>query len=328
MPANLTPEYKAAEDEYRQARDPQARLACLEKMLSTIPKHKGTEKMQADLKRRISRLKESIVKKGGKKGFSVKVEKEGAAQVVLIGAANSGKSALVEVTTNARTEAADHPFSTRAPVPGMLIYENLQFQLVDLPPVSSEYMEPWVTDIIRTSDAALWVVDASASDPSAQVEDVTGVLELKKIKLCGPDKPLSAGHDPIRRIRTLVVASKTDSPSAQQGLDWIKERFGNEYPVLPISAMGDTDFSSLGRSVFDLTRIVRVYSKTPGKEPDLSKPHILHQGDNLLDFARVVHKDFAEKLRFARVWGQGKFDGQRIQRDQQMVDGDIVELHM
>jgi len=328
MPANLSPEYKAAEEEFRQAKDPQARLFCLEKMLSAIPKHKGTEKMQADLKRRISRLKESIEKKGGKKGFAVKVDKEGAAQIVLIGGPNAGKSALVEVTTNSRAQAADHPFSTRAPVPGMLVYENLQFQLVDMPAVSKEVMEPWVTDIIRTADAALWVIDAGHPELATQVNELEGILSRKKIKLCGPDQPLSAGHDPVRRIWTLLVAAKMDSTAASQGLIWIRERFEKEFPILPVSAMVDTDFTKLGKSIFDLTQVVRVYSKTPGKEPDRSKPHILHRGDRLIDFARVVHKDFAEKLRFARVWGSGKFDGQRIQRDQQMEDGDIVELHM
>jgi ribosome-interacting GTPase 1 len=328
MPANLSPEFKAAEDEYRQARDPQAKLACLEKMLSTIPKHKGTEKMQADIKRRISRLKEGLSKKAGKKGFAVKVEKEGAAQLVLVGAPNAGKSALVEITTNARTEAADHPFSTRLPVPGMLVFEDLQFQLVDLPPVSEEYMEPWVTDIIRTADAALWVVDAGDPELEEKVEEVTGLLTRKKLMLCGPDTPLSEGHDPVRRVHTLLVATKTDIEGAKAGLTWLKERFTPEFAILPLSALVDTDFTALKRAVFDLTRIMRVYSKTPGKEADLSKPHILHRGDCLIDFAKVVHKDFAEKLRFARVWGAGKFDGQRIQRDQELSDGDVVELHM
>jgi ribosome-interacting GTPase 1 len=328
MPANLSPEFKEAEDAYRQAKDPQARLVCLEKMLSTIPKHKGTEKMQADIKRRIKRLKEGIEKKGGKKGFSVRVDKEGAAQVVLMGAPNAGKSALVEVSTNARTESADHPFSTRSPVPGMLTFENLQFQLVDLPPVSDEYMEPWVTDIIRTADAALWVIDASDPDIAATVDDTAGLLSQKKIAPVGADAPPSRGHEPVRRIRTLIVATKMDEPGAEDGLAHLRERFGPGMTTLALSALGDGDFSRLGLALFELIAIIRVYSKTPGKDADLSKPHILHRGDCLMDFARIVHKDFAEKLRYARVWGTGKFDGQRIQRDQELADGDVVELHI
>jgi ribosome-interacting GTPase 1 len=328
MPANLTPEYRAAEEEYRKAKDPAEKLACLEKMLSVIPKHKGTDKMQGDLKRKISRLKDNLQKKGGKKGFSVKVEREGAAQVVLVGAANSGKSALVEATTNAKTEVADYPISTRSPIPGMFPFENIQFQLVDLPPVNRDYMEPWVTDIIRNADSALWIVDASDPQIEAAVAEVTELLENKKIRLVGKDSPVSRGHEPIRRVRTVLVAAKMDQKEAAAGLAWLQQRFEPEMQVLGLSAMGDSDLTPLARALFELNRIIRVYSKTPGKNADKSTPHILHQGDCLMDFARVVHKDFAEKLRYAKAWGKGMFDGQRIQRDQELLDGFVVELHM
>ncbi len=328
MPANLTPEYRAAEEEYRRAKDPAEKLACLEKMLSVIPKHKGTDKMQGDLKRKISRLKESLQKKSGKKGFSVKVEREGAAQVVLVGAANSGKSALVEATTNAKTEVADYPISTRTPIPGMFPFENLQFQLVDLPPVNRDYMEPWVTDIIRNADCALWMVDAADRQIQERVSEVTGLLEQRKIRLVGADAPTGKGHDPIRNIRCILVATKMDIEAGDSGLSWLKQRFEPQIQVLGLSAMGDSDFTSLGHALFSLNRIIRIYSKTPGKEPDRSHPHILHQGDRLIDFARVVHKDFADNLRYAKAWGEGMFAGQRIQRDQELADGFIVELHM
>jgi len=327
MPANLSPEYKAAEDEYRTAKDPQTKLACLEKMLSTIPKHKGTEKMQADLKRRISRLKDGLQKKSGKKGFSVAIDKEGAAQVVLVGAPNAGKSALVEVTTNARTEVADYPFSTRSPIPAMQVFENLQFQLVDLPPVSDEYMEPWVTDIIRSGDSAMWVIDAADPDLKDKLDLVRRILENKKILLVGHDEKPNRGGAPIRRMPSIVVATKQDQPAAARGTEQIKDFFEPRIEVLAVSAMEDSDFSQVGQSLFELNRIVRVFSKTPGKDADLSKPYVMHRGDRLIDFAEQVHKDFAKKLRYARIWGAGKFDGQRIQRDQELVDGDIVELH-
>ncbi|MFC1853998.1 GTPase [candidate division CSSED10-310 bacterium] len=327
MPANLTPEYKAAEVEYRQAKDPQAKIACLEKMLSAIPKHKGTEKLQADIKTRLKRLRDNLLRKTSKKGFSIKVEKEGTAQVALVGAPNAGKSALVEVTTNARTETADHPFATRSPIPGMLQFENLQFQLVDLPPISEEYLEPWVTDIIRNADTSLWVVDASDPDIASKVQEVSHILEQKKIKLIGAKTPLSKAYDPVRRIRTLVIAAKMDDPQAKHGLAWLRNFFEPEKSVLPLSAFGDTDFSILGRTIFDLNHIIRVFSKTPGKQPDFSRPFVLQRGECLIDFARQVHKDFVAQFRYARIWGVSKFDGQRIQRDQELNDGDIIELH-
>ncbi len=326
MSANLTPEYMAAEHAYKAAKDPQERLACLEEMLRAIPKHKGTEKMQADLKRRIARGREAQEKRGGKKGFGVKVEREGAAQVALIGAPNSGKSALVEATTNARVEVGDHPFSTRAPVPAMMLFENIQFQLVDLPPVSREYMEYWVTTIIRTADCALWVIDASDESFAAKMDEVLAVLSERKLELSGPQGPRSEHQEAVRKVPTWAVAAKTDEQLSETVVPLLRARLEPDIPVLALSAMGDADLSPLGRCLFDLNRIVRVYSKTPGKEPDRTRPFILHRGDTLMDFARQVHKDFAQNLQYARVWGEGKYDGQRISRDQALADGDVIEL--
>ncbi len=326
MPANLSPEYKAAEEEFRKARDPQAKLVCLERMLSTIPKHKGTEKMQADLKRRIAQLRDDVQKKGGKKGFAVTVEKEGAAQLALVGAPNSGKSTLLECVTNARAEVADWPFSTRSPVPGMLLFEDLQFQLVDLPPISDEHMEPWVTDIIRAADAALWVIDANDEGLEQTVAGVEELLARKKIELVPPDRAGKA-NDAVRRLPSLAVAAKGDLAEHGRGLERLKRRFAGGLALVAFSALED-DADKLGRAVFELCGVVRVYAKMPGKEADRSRPYIMHRGDRVLDFARSVHKDFAEKLEYARVWGAGKFDGQRVQRDQQLSDGDVVELHI
>lgn len=328
MPANLTPEFMEAEKAYKAAKDSQEKLFHLERMLQTIPKHKGTEKMQADLKRRIARTKEALEKRGGKKGYGVKVEREGAAQVVLVGAPNAGKSSLVEATTNARVEVGDHPFSTRSPVPAMLQFENIQFQLVDLPPVNDEYMEYWVTTIVRTADSALWVIDISDPEFEGKIQMVTTVLEQRKVELKGPDEASLRGQDAVRRMPTLVAATKTDEDASVELLPRLRARLGSSFPVLAISALADDDLSEVGRSLFKLNRIVRVYSKAPGKEPDRSRPFILHQGDDLMEFARQVHKDFAEKLRYAKIWGEGKFDGQRVQRNQELADGDVVELHI
>jgi hypothetical protein len=328
MPANLSPEYKDADAAYRQAKDPAEKLRWLERMLATIPKHKGTEKMQADLKTRIARLKDDQEKSSGKKGFSIKVDPAGAAQVALVGAPNAGKSALVEATTNARVEVTDFPFGTREPVPAMFEWEHVQFQLVDLPPVCREFQEAFVTDIIRNADSALWVLDASDPDGLQRwVDEVPAVLAEKKIELVGDDGPFGARHEPVRRLPTRVLAAKSDADDSGRGLAWIQARLGPRYRILALSALGDRDFAQLGRALFDLNRLMRVFSKPPGKEADRTKPFVIPRGSTLIDFAARVHKDFAEELAFARVWGPGKFDGQRIQRDQELSDGDLVELH-
>jgi hypothetical protein len=329
MSANLSPEYMAAEEAYKAARDPAERLDCLERMLRTIPKHKGTEKMQADLKRRIARAKEGLEKQRGKKGFGVKVDPEGAAQIAVVGAPNSGKSSLVEVTTNARVEVGDHPFATRLPVPAMMPFENVQLQLVDLPPVSREYMEYWVPGIMRaTAESALWVIDASDAAFEEGIDEVRAVLAERKVELTGAASPRSELRGVVCRLPTLVAAAKMDEPAAAGILPRIRARLEPTHEVLPVSALGDADFTELAARLFRLNRLIRVYSKAPGKEPDRSRPFVLHEGDTSMDFARKVHKDFAERLLHARVWGEGRYDGQRVPRDQPLTDGDVIELKL
>jgi ribosome-interacting GTPase 1 len=328
MAANLSPEYLSAEEAYKAARDPAEKLVCLERMLATIPKHKGTEKMQADLKRRIAAAREAAEHAGGKKGFGVRVEREGAAQIVLVGAPNAGKSALVEAATNAHVEIGDHPFTTRTPTPAILRYENVPFQLVDLPPVSREHMDHWVTDVIRTADSALWVIDVSDPEFAALMDEVTAVLEERKLRLVPHSQAPRTRTEIVRPIGTLVVAAKADEPQSAEILPRLRERLPAGLPLVALSALGDSDFTPLGRALFDAHAIVRVYPKVPGKEVDRSVPFILHRGDSVVDFARMVHKDFAEHLKYARIWGHGKFEGQRVPRDEPLTDRDVVELHL
>jgi ribosome-interacting GTPase 1 len=328
MAANLSPEYLAAEEAFKAAKDPDEKIACLERMLATIPKHKGTEKMQADLKRRIANAHETAEHARGKKGFGVRVEREGAAQVVLVGAPNAGKSALVEAATNAHVEIGDHPFTTRSPAPAILRFENVRFQLVDLPAVSREHMDHWVTDVIRTADSALWVIDASDREFAARMDEVASALDERKLRLVPHADAPKSRAETVRRIGTLAVASKTDEPQSAEILPRLRERLPAGMPLVALSALGDSDFAPLGRALFDAHALVRVYPKVPGKEADLSEPFILCRGDSVLEFARMVHEDFAEHLKYARIWGHGKFEGQRVPREEPLTDGDVIELHM
>ena len=165
MPINPSPEYKDAEAEYRKAREPRDKLRCLKEMLRTIPKHKGTERLQADIKTRIKTLTEDLTgpkKGGGRSGPVQAVRPEGAAQVALVGPPNAGKSSLVAKLTGSHTEVGPYPFTTKSPIPGMLSYEDVHIQLVDLPPLSADFMEPWYVNALQTADAALLVVDSDA----------------------------------------------------------------------------------------------------------------------------------------------------------------------
>src|SRR5436190_20931700 len=162
MPANLSPEYKAAEAAYRKTREPRERLEWLREMLRTIPKHKGTEHLQADIKARIKSLAEELEgakRGGGHGGPAIVIRPEGAAQIALLGPPNSGKSALHARLTGSGAHVAPYPFTTQFPEPGMMTHEDIHLQLIDLPAVSPEHALPWLASSLQTADAALLVVD-------------------------------------------------------------------------------------------------------------------------------------------------------------------------
>ncbi|RMG54952.1 MAG: TGS domain-containing protein [Acidobacteria bacterium] len=326
MPANLTPEYLEAEEKYRRATTPQEKLAALEEMLATIPKHKGTEKMQADIKRRISKLKKELQRKK-KSGAARKpfyhVEREGAGQVVLAGPPNVGKSQLVARLTSATPEVAEYPFTTRLPVPGMMEFENVKIQLVDLPPLWREFSEPWLFGLIRNAHAVLLVVDASDDDVLTQTETSLSLLEEKNIQLVPP-----TFDDAGMGKRALLVANKLDLPRARENVHILEEFFGQRLPVVPVSAATGLHLERLKREIYRALGVIRVYTKAPGKPVDRTAPFVLKRGSTVLDAARAVHHDFAEKLKYARIWGSERFDGQKVSRDHVLEDEDVVEFHI
>jgi ribosome-interacting GTPase 1 len=330
MPANLTPQYSKAEEEYRKASTPGERLEKLREMFRLIPKHKGTEKLQAELKQKISRARdeaEGARASGKKSGVSHKVPREGAGQVVLIGGPNAGKSALLAALTNARPEVAAYPFTTRAPQPGMMAWEDVRVQLVDLPPASPDFFEPWVASIARAADAALLVVDLSDDDAADVAESALARLAEVHTELVG-DLPFEAGDESVIHLRTRLVGNKVDAPGARDRLavvdEWLGPRFG---PALAVSAATGEGLVELRRATFALLDVIRIYTKTPGKPVDRTNPYTVPAGSDVLDLARAVHRDFEQTLKFAKVWGAGVFEGQTVKRDHPLHDGDVVELH-
>jgi ribosome-interacting GTPase 1 len=313
MPANLTPEYLNAEQEYKIARTQPEKVAALERMLSTLPKHKGTEKMQADIKRRLSQERKESQKKGAARSVPFyQVEKEGAGQVALIGPPNSGKSQLVSSLTNARPEVADYPFTTRLPTPGMMLFENVQIQLVDLPPLSREFMEPWLPQTIRGADAGVLVVDLNDPDVLDEIEFIEGVLNERRLP---PPK--------------LLIGNKADLGGAAENFAALGELYGGRYRSLALSAATGHNLDRFRREVFDMLELVRVYTKPPGKKAELRMPYVLHRGQTVLDAARQVHKDFAQNLKFARLYSaSGDREGLMVERTHVVQDGDILEFHV
>jgi ribosome-interacting GTPase 1 len=329
MPANLPPHYYEAEKRYRATKDPQEKLKILHELWAIMPKHKGTDKLQADLKGRISKLKKEIQqkKKSARRGDQFHVDKEGAAQIVLIGPANSGKSQILAALTNATPEVAAYPYTTVKPLCGMMLFENIQIQLVDTPPIGVDYMEPWLAGIIRNVDLVSLVVDLGSEKMVDDVQAVLNRLEGYKILLEreeGDINPL----DGIAHKKTVVVGNKSDLPLFESNLELLKELLGEKLPIFQLSAMEGGNVEELRRFIFDSLQILRVYTKTPGKKADFNDPVILKVGSTLLQAAKEIHKDFARNLKFARVWGEGVFDGQMVQKDFVLKDGHVVEFHI
>jgi len=335
MPANLSPQYLEAEQRYRQAKTNQDKIKCLQEMLSIIPKHKGTEKLQAQIKTKIAKLRQESQKRHAtrREGESLTIKREGAGQVVLVGLPNVGKSEIVSSITHASPEVADYPYTTRKPTPGMMEYEDIQIQLVDMPPLTNDYLEPWVPQIIRNADALLMVIDLN-EDSVPQMKSLLEILERFKLKPTIAEDQIEAEEEleffeeKLFHKNTIIIGSKSDLELADISLEMLKEQYGKHFPLIPISTKNVETLKKLKRKIFEVLKIIRIYTKPPGKQADFSAPYIRPAGSTVEEIAEHVHKDFLERLKFARLWRVNKFQGQRVQRDFILEDGDVIELHI
>ncbi len=326
MPANLPPQYFEAEGRYRLAKTVEEKIEALQAMLTIMPKHKGTDRLHGDLRRKLAKLRAELQKKKktGKRTFSYAVEREGAGQVVLVGPPNVGKSRLVSMASNASPEVAEYPFTTRRPTPGMLRFENIQIQLVDTPPFAADFMEPWLLDIIRRGDLLMLVVDLSR-DPLNQAEEIIALLHKFKIGLMTDEKVQGGGWT---YKKALMVGNKRDLPMASEHFKILKELMGDRVPMVAISSKDGHNLDELKIKLYEALNIVRVYTKAPRKRHDPNAPFVLDKGSTIQDLAENIHKDFLQKLRYARVWSSSGVKGLMVQRDYVLQEGDIVELRM
>lgn len=325
MPANLPPQYLEAEKAYRQARTAAEKIEALEHMLAIMPKHKGTDHLRGELRARIARLtEESAHKQGGARAQLYTVRREGAAQVPLLGAPNSGKSQLLAALTGATPKVGPYPFTTQLPLPAMLPFENVQIQVVDLPPLVTDGTPPWVRNIVRQADLLLLVVDLD-DDPLAELETVRQELAAMHVEPIAPGAASSA-DEPVVSKRVLVVANKRDVPGAADTFELLRLQYDARWPMVAVSAATGAGLEDLKRAIFAALDVVRVYTKAPGQEPDFTRPIVLPRGSTVEDIAADIHKELRQKLKYAQVWGSGKFQGQKVGRDYVVQDGDIVEL--
>jgi ribosome-interacting GTPase 1 len=211
-------------------------------------------------------------------------------------------------------------------------------------------MEPWYVNALRPADAAMLVVDLSDPECVDHVAAILDRLDQKRVTLdehwgdaagggesaeaTGADGEASPGEDaddlpdPFRvQLPTLLIANKSDLGLDPDEVRVLEELLGIRFPAVAVSAETGAGVDAIGPLLFEGLGIVRVYTKVPGRPADDRRPYTVRRGDTVLDVARLVHKEIAESLKFARVWGSGQFDGQQVGADHPVQDADIVELH-
>jgi len=330
MAVNLPPQYHDAEARYKKGRTAEEKLVALREMWVILPKHKASEKVQVILKTKISELTDEIeqAKSGPRKAApgTVRIPKQGSGQIAFVGPPNAGKSQLLTKLTKATPTVAPYPFTTRDPQPGMTEFEDVRIQLVDLPPITADAYEPFITDLTRSADAAVLFLDLANDDGPAETQAVIDRLkqarrELVPARSAGDDDPTTYF------VPTLLVATKCDDEAADLRLEMAKETLGDRFPWHVISAERGDGLAELREKLFKLLNVMRIYTKQPGKPADTGSPFTCPVGGTVAELAGCVHNDLEETVKSARVWGSGAFDGQTVGRDHVLREKDIVELH-
>jgi ribosome-interacting GTPase 1 len=326
VPANLPPQYFEAEKRLRSAKDAEEKIAALEEMLAIMPHHKGTDRLHAVLRQKIAKFSQEAERKlatARRAGFYI--NREGAGQVMLVGSANSGKSQLLAALTEAIPDIAEYPFTTKTPVPGMMKFEDIQIQLVDTPPIGYKEVKVLLSNVLRSADLIAIVIDLSL-EPISQVEATLQGLGEARIEPLTDDGPQVTPGSYPRKM--LIVGNKNELVGSNENWEHLRSQYAKVFPLVSISAREGRGLEEFKRTIYQALNIMRVYTKTPGNKADLTDPMVLEKGSTLEEAAEALHKDFYQNLKYAVVWGSGKYDGQRVSKGHILQDGDIVEFHI
>jgi len=321
MPANLPPQYFEVERQYRETKEPREKLTYLQQLLSIIPKHKGTEKLQAELKTKISKIKTTIEKQKKSKGSGgawYQVEKQGAGQVVLVSLPNCGKSSLLNVLSNAHSEVGLYPYTTQLPKVGMMEFENIKIQMVDTPALYEE-APAWLYGLYRNSDLLLIMLDI-CKDPINDFEKIRKALNDKNIFI--------TRHEFGDVKKALVVLNKADAEFDENARRVFVKKYQDDFSIMPISTTRLQGIDILKKWIFDRLNIIRLYTKKTGKPIVKDDPVVLLRGITVIDAAEHIHKDFKKNLKYARLWNEKGYAGQRVEKNHVLCDEDVIEFHV
>ncbi len=322
MSANLPPQFYTVSAKLKEAKTPEEKISILEELLAIVPKHKGTEKVQRDIKTKIAKLKKQKPKRAKREGL-YSIKKEGAGQIAIIGPANAGKSSLLNTLTNAKAKVAPYSFTTEIPQPAMMPYENILIQLVDTPPLTKS-SPPWLKGILKAADGLLAIFDLSSGNVTEDIEKLQELLDDQGIA----DKKI------------LFLGNKVDLQESKQNLKKIQ----SQYKIKAISCLKGTGvdehsfistlryarlIEELKKEIFDLLEIVRVYTKSSNKSsPDFEHPFIFKKNSRLIELASQIHRDFFFSFRYAKLFKRNFKKPQFVSKDYLLQDEDIIEIHI
>ncbi len=302
MPTNVHPEYVYAEKEFLLAESDEEKLKALEKMISFAPKHKGGENLRAQLKARLKKLKEKITtekrtRKSARQGTGIKKEEM---QAAIIGKTTTGKSSLLSLLTNARPEIADYSFTTKAPVVGMMDYNGVSIQLIEIPAVESEYYDRGVAN---SADSILILI--------------TNLNQIQEI-----EKELNKF-----RGKKIIVFNKEDLLSENERRKISATLQSKKYNFVLISVKNKEGIEELKEKIFQSFGKIRVYTKQPNEKQKAKKPIILLPESTVRNVAEKILKGFSSKIKEARIWGpSSKYPGQVVGLVHKVKDLDVVEF--
>jgi len=308
MPANLPPQFFELQKKLKENLPLREKIEILKEMLAVCPKHKGTEKVQRELKRKIAKFKKElkIEKKQKKREDFYTIKKEGGGQVVICGPPNSGKTSLVNALSQTDFKVREYPFTTTIPKTAMMDFEDIKIQLIDTPPLTKEFSPGWLKNILQNSDLILVLFEPREKlrKNTKEIEEIFQNWNLKE-------------------KRILFLVNKIDLLTEKEKENVLKE--GKIY--LGISVSQKTNLEKLKEEIFKNLEIVRVYSKKPGREPDFSHPFILKKGTTLFELIEQIHKDFLKSFKFAKLYQKEIKNPLLVGKEYILKDKDIIEIH-